>query len=86
MDLKEFISETIVQIVAGVEDARSKVKDKGVSVNPQMATTHSHAGRTVYSTTTGQRLLRSSTSMWRSPYSKERARRAALVSLLEVSA
>ena len=44
MDLKEFISETIVQIVEGVEDARSKVKDKGVGVNPQMATTHSHAG------------------------------------------
>jgi hypothetical protein len=43
MDLKEFISETIVQVVEGVEDARRKVKDKGVGINPQLTTNPSHA-------------------------------------------
>jgi hypothetical protein len=45
MDLKEFIAETLVQIVDGVSDARERVKDKGVGVNPQMSTTHEHAGK-----------------------------------------
>jgi hypothetical protein len=44
MDLKDFVAETLVQIVEGVEDARKRVEDKSVGVNPQMATTHDHAG------------------------------------------
>ena len=34
MDLKEFISETIVQIVAGVVDAQEKTKELGAKVSP----------------------------------------------------
>lgn len=36
MDLKEFISETIVQIVAGVVDAQEKTKELGAKVSPKL--------------------------------------------------
>lgn len=34
MELKDFISETLSQIIAGVVDAQSKVSGKGGAVNP----------------------------------------------------
>jgi hypothetical protein len=34
MDLKEFISETLVQITQGVQDAQEKIKDTGCLINP----------------------------------------------------
>ncbi|WP_299583560.1 hypothetical protein [uncultured Microbulbifer sp.] len=34
MDLKEFVSETIVSIVSGIKEAQEKTKDLGASVNP----------------------------------------------------
>ncbi len=34
MDLKEFVSETIVSIVSGIKDAQVKSKELGASVNP----------------------------------------------------
>lgn len=35
MDLKEFISETLVQITLGIQDAQEKVKDTGCLINPK---------------------------------------------------
>lgn len=35
MDLKEFISETLVQITTGVQEAQEKVKDTGCLINPE---------------------------------------------------
>lgn len=35
MDLKEFISETLVQITQGVQDAQEKIKDTGCLINPE---------------------------------------------------
>ena len=35
MDLKEFISETLVQITEGVKDAQDKIKETGCLINPQ---------------------------------------------------
>lgn len=34
MDLKEFVSETIISIVSGIKDAQEKTRDLGASVNP----------------------------------------------------
>ena len=34
MDLKEFVSETLVSIVDGIKDAQQKSHDLGASVNP----------------------------------------------------
>ena len=34
MDLKEFVSETLVSIVGGIKDAQEKTKELGASVNP----------------------------------------------------
>jgi hypothetical protein len=36
MDLKEFVSETLVQIVAGVKEAQSQAKELGAQVNPNL--------------------------------------------------
>lgn len=36
MDLKEFITETIVQIVEGVVDAQDKTKESGARVSPKL--------------------------------------------------
>lgn len=35
MDLKEFITETLVQITQGVQDAQEKIKDTGCLINPE---------------------------------------------------
>ncbi len=35
MDLKEFITETLVQITNGVIDAQELIKDKGAYINPE---------------------------------------------------
>ena len=37
MDLKSFVSQTLIQIVEGVNEAHSAVKAKGASVNPSFA-------------------------------------------------
>ncbi len=34
MDLKEFVSETIISIISGVTEAQSKAKELGAHVNP----------------------------------------------------
>lgn len=34
MDLKEFVSETLVSIVTGIKDAQEKTRNLGASVNP----------------------------------------------------
>ena len=34
MDLKEFVSETLLSIIAGVNEAQEKAKDHGAHVNP----------------------------------------------------
>ena len=34
MDLKEFVSETLLSIITGVADAQKKAKDLGAFVNP----------------------------------------------------
>ena len=40
MELKDFVSETLVQIIEGVKDAQSKVVDtEGGSVNPEYSQT-----------------------------------------------
>ena len=36
MDLKEFVSETIVQIVSGVVDAQQKTTELGAKVSPKL--------------------------------------------------
>jgi hypothetical protein len=36
MDLKEFVSETLVQIVAGVKQAQLETKVLGAEVNPHL--------------------------------------------------
>ena len=35
MDLKDFISETLVQITQGVQDAQEKIKNTGCLINPE---------------------------------------------------
>lgn len=37
MDLQEFISETLTQIINGVVDAQNKLKDTGCIINPEFA-------------------------------------------------
>lgn len=34
MDLKDFVSETLVSIVDGIKDAQGKSKEQGASINP----------------------------------------------------
>jgi tryptophan synthase beta subunit len=36
MELQEFITESLVQIVQAVQDAQKKVADTGAKINPQM--------------------------------------------------
>jgi len=38
MDLREFVSETLVQIVEGVNDAQARTKEHGARVNPSLST------------------------------------------------
>ncbi|MCT2559513.1 hypothetical protein N0B51_11040 [Tsuneonella sp. YG55] len=52
MDLKSFVSETLTQIVTGVEDARNRLKEinPGARINPEWTTSenpdHRHASPT----------------------------------------
>jgi hypothetical protein len=45
MDLKEFVSQTLVQIVAGVKHAQSETKTLGAEVNPRLTSPMDHAAR-----------------------------------------
>lgn len=39
MELKEFVTTTLVQITEGVKDAQEQLKDSGVLINPRSAAT-----------------------------------------------
>ena len=45
MDLKDFVSETLVQIATGVKDAQAKVKELGGTVNPSLNCGHEVASK-----------------------------------------
>ncbi len=45
MDLKEFVSQTLAQIVEGVKEAQSVATDLGGEVNPHLNTTHAEMGK-----------------------------------------
>ncbi|MBJ7575469.1 hypothetical protein [Luteimonas sp. MC1828] len=45
MDLKDFVSQTLVQIATGVKDAQAQVKDLGGTVNPSLNSGHELAGK-----------------------------------------
>lgn len=45
MDLKDFISQTLIQIAEGVSDASSKVQELGGQVNPHITSEHKEMGR-----------------------------------------
>ena len=45
MDLREFIAQTLAQIVEGIGDAQGRVKDRGAIVNPILHTSHEQAGK-----------------------------------------
>lgn len=38
MELREFVAETLVQIVEGVQEAQTRTKDHGARVNPHLTT------------------------------------------------
>jgi len=38
MDLREFVAETLTQIVEGVKEAQTRAKDHGAQVNPHLTT------------------------------------------------
>lgn len=38
MDLREFVTETLVQIVEGVRDAHAQARERGAQVNPHLST------------------------------------------------
>lgn len=35
MELKEFVTQTLVQIIEGVKDAQQQTKDSGALINPK---------------------------------------------------
>lgn len=45
MDLRDFVSETLTQIVEGVKSAQSKAAESGATVNPHLTTAHEQAGK-----------------------------------------
>jgi len=45
MDLREFVSETLTQIVEGVKNAQSNATESGATVNPRLSTSHEQAGK-----------------------------------------
>lgn len=45
MDLKEFVSQTLSQIIDGVTDAQDSVSDKGGEINPHLNTSHEQLGK-----------------------------------------
>lgn len=38
MELKEFVAQTLIQIVEGVKDAQEKIKESGALINPKTFT------------------------------------------------
>ncbi len=45
MDLKEFVAQTLGQIVGGVKDAQAETLALGGEVNPHLNTTHAELGK-----------------------------------------
>jgi hypothetical protein len=45
MDLKEFVSQTLSQIIDGVTDAQDSVSGKGGAINPHLHATHEQLGK-----------------------------------------
>lgn len=45
MDLKEFVAQTLTQIIAGVRDSQASAKEHGAEVNPHLNTSHGEAGK-----------------------------------------
>ena len=45
MDLRDFVSETLTQIVEGVKSAQSNAVDSGAKVNPKLSTSYEQAGK-----------------------------------------
>ncbi|OIQ94370.1 hypothetical protein GALL_236170 [mine drainage metagenome] len=45
MDLRDFVSETLTQIVEGVKSAQSKAEESGAKVNPHLRTSFEQAGK-----------------------------------------
>ena len=45
MDLQEFVTQTISQIVKGVDSAQSSVVEKGGEINPHVNTSHEQLGK-----------------------------------------
>ena len=45
MDLREFVNQTLCQIVEGVGDTQSRCKELGAVVNPHLNTSHEQAGK-----------------------------------------
>lgn len=48
VDLKDFISDAIVDLCEGLSDAKERLKDKGAYVNPPVQGMAEAKGRTVY--------------------------------------
>ena len=45
MDLKEFVSQTLMQIIEGVSETQSQAKEFEAEVNPHLNSTHSEMGK-----------------------------------------
>jgi hypothetical protein len=45
MELNDFVSQTLTQIVEGVKDAQVKLSDSGVEINPHLNSSHSEMGK-----------------------------------------
>lgn len=53
MDLREFVSDTIFQIIAGVKEAQEKASELGGDVNPRLSSGSDHAAKHGFLRTTG---------------------------------
>lgn len=45
MDLQEFVTQTLTQIVEGVRESQIRTKDLGAKVNPHLNSPHSEMGK-----------------------------------------
>ncbi|MBP6260958.1 MAG: hypothetical protein KA361_00855 [Chromatiaceae bacterium] len=45
MDLKEFVSQTLLQIIEGVHECQEQAKAFGAEVNPHLNSTHTEMGK-----------------------------------------
>ncbi|MBU1168962.1 MAG: hypothetical protein KKD44_05290 [Proteobacteria bacterium] len=54
MDLKDFVSGTIVQIVDGIIDAQTQCRSKGVIINPLLATNNTFKDDSAHRTRDGK--------------------------------